>query len=107
MTIDEAMREIGRLRRDNEVLRSEFSLHPPTCIPQAGGWWILLDAYEIANLTSALDAVGRGGSPLGILHSGDWTMQVFHKLKSVGVLSQPPNVTPEGYIERANMQTQP
>lgn len=58
---------------------------------------IELNGYQIANLKSALEAIGYGRhevrNPLWVLHTGDWVGEIYWKLPHH--VEQAPNFTPE------------
>jgi len=73
---------------------------------------IELDNYEVANLRSALEAMGYNTwskefhgeryvptSPLCALNTGDWLGQIYNKLPDTG---HRPNATPQELAKRAN-----
>lgn len=68
---------------------------------------ISLTDYELVNLREALRAMGYANwahdrSPLDVLHSGDWTGQIFNKLQEHVAENDPnPNSTAEEYRKLA------
>ena len=95
-------REWGPLT-DIAIVRAPLAVSSSD-LPDGNGMHVWLDAYEIANLKTVLDAVREVGLPV---MNGDWFEQIRAKLSLIYTPNNPANATAEQIADRIRVWTPP